>query len=72
MPGARANGRFAASAMTRVAIADEIAVAAKTLLKSIPATERIPGLTARMYAIVRNVVTPAMISVLMSDFLSVM
>ena len=34
--------------MTSVAIADVIAVAAKTLPKDIPDAERIPGLTARM------------------------
>ena len=47
-PGARATGRFAINAITRVAIDAEIAVAVNTALKSIPEAERIPGFTARM------------------------
>ena len=48
IPGARANGRFATSPITRVAIAEERAVAVKTAPASIPEALRIPGLTARM------------------------
>ena len=61
-PGARATGRFATKAITRVAIAAERAVAVNTLPQAIPEAERISGFTARMYAIARNVVTPATIS----------
>ena len=48
MPGARANGRLAISAMISVAMADEIAVAEKTLENCIPVSLRIPGFTARI------------------------
>ena len=48
IPGARANGRFATSPITRVAIAEERAVAVNTEPASIPEALRIPGLTARM------------------------
>ena len=48
IPGARANGRFATNAITRVAIAAERAVAVNTAPASIPAALRIPGFTARM------------------------
>ena len=70
MPADRAKGRLAANPITRVAITDDRAVAVKTLPKSIPAAERIIGLTARIYAMVMKVVIPAMISVLTVVFLS--
>jgi hypothetical protein len=44
-------------------MADASAVAVKIAPLSMPEAERIPGLTARMYAMVMNVVMPAMISV---------
>ena len=47
-PGARATGRFAQNAITKVAIAADNAVAVNTAPQLIPAPERIPGLTARM------------------------
>ena len=50
--------------MIIVANAAEIAVAAKIASDGMPAAERMPGFTARMYAIARNVVRPAMSSVL--------
>ena len=62
-PGASATGRLATNAMTSVAIADEMAVAVKTLLHTIPVpSARILGFRARMYAIARKVVIPATIS----------
>ena len=45
------------------AIADAIAVAENTLPKSMPADDRMDGLTASMYAIVINTVMPAVTSV---------
>ena len=63
MPGARAMGRLANNAMHSVAMREANAVAVKTPPAGMPAAERIPGLTARMYAMVMKVVTPAMISV---------
>jgi hypothetical protein len=50
MPGARATGKFAAKAITRVAIADAMAVAVKTAPGVIPPPilPSIPGLTARI------------------------
>ena len=41
----------------------ETAVAVNTAAESIPAADRMFGLTARMYTIDRKVVTPAMTSV---------
>ncbi len=66
IPGARANGRFAVKAITRVAIADERAVAVKIAPKSIPVSLKKSGFTMRIYAIVRNVVRPATTSVFTS------
>ena len=50
IPAESANGRFATRPMTRVATAEVIAVAAKTLPNAspVPGVARIPGLTARM------------------------
>ena len=61
-----ASGIFARSAMQSVPSADESAVAVKTAPASMPAMPRMFGLTARMYAIVMNVVSPAIASVLTS------
>ena len=47
-----------------VAIADAIAVATNTALAFIPEALRMLGFTARMYAMVRNVVRPAITSCL--------
>ena len=66
MPGARPNGMFAKNAMNRQPRQDASAVATKTPAASMPATDRIDGLTARMYAMVMKVVIPAMISVFTS------
>lgn len=44
-----------------------IAVAVKTALGSMPAAERIEGLTARIYTIERKVVVPAVTSVFTSE-----
>ena len=48
----------------RVANAAEMAVAAKIACEGIPEADNILGLTASIYAIARNVVTPAITSVL--------
>ncbi len=48
MPGASANGRFAHRAITRMAIAEESAVAVNTEPASMPASARISGFTTRM------------------------
>ena len=40
-------------------IATAIQTAMRTAVPPIPAAERIPGLTARIYAIVINIVSPA-------------
>ncbi len=56
---------MARSAIASVPIKDASAVAIKTALLSMPEADRIDGLTARMYAIVIKVVTPATTSVLM-------
>ncbi len=53
-------------AISMVPIKDATAVAVKTAPLSMPAADRILGLTARMYAIVIKVVIPAMISVFTS------
>ena len=49
--------------MQKQAIALAIPVAVKTAPVSIPEAPKIPGLTAKMYAIVINVVKPATTSV---------
>ena len=46
-----------------VPIAAEMQVAIKTALSGMPAAAKIPGFTKMMYAIVKNVVRPATISV---------
>ena len=63
IPGASTTGRLAVRAIIKVAIAADNAVAVNTLPGFKPASLRISGLTARMYAIARNVVNPAIISV---------
>ena len=63
IPGARAKGNFAKIAITSVAKDAAKAVAVNTAPRSIDAAERISGFTARIYDIVKKVVTPAMISV---------
>ena len=52
------------NAMHRVPTQDARQVAIKTAVESIPDADKILGLTARMYAIVMNVVNPANTSVL--------
>ena len=54
------------SAITQVARNADNAVAVKTAPLSIPASARMLGLTAKIYAIVINVVIPAITSVLKS------
>ncbi len=58
MPGASAIGKFAPSPMSNVQMAAAAAVAAAAASNGTPAAARIAGLANRMYAIVRNVVTP--------------
>lgn len=48
IPGARAKGNLAQSAITRVATTAESAVAVNTAFLSMPVTNKISGLTARM------------------------
>lgn len=62
MPGASAYGTLANKPMTSVPTTAEMMVARNTAPHSIPAWLRIDGLTAIMYAIVKKVVSPAMIS----------
>ena len=69
IPGASANGLFARNAIINIATADAIHVARKTpfhkaFVPSAPKPVRRFGLSAIMYAIVMNVVSPAIISVL--------
>ena len=59
MPAASANGRFARSPISIVPMKEAIQTAMRTAVPPIPAAERIPGLTARIYAIVINIVSPA-------------
>ena len=63
MPGANANGSFAYSPIKMVGSADMRTVVVNNAPLSIPVSLRILGLTAKMYAMVRNVVIPAMTSV---------
>ena len=63
MPGASAIGMFAKSPIKRQATAAETAVAVNTAPLSNPAMPKSSGFTARIYAIERNIVTPAIISV---------
>jgi hypothetical protein len=64
IPAERAKGKFAHKAIQAVPTKDARQVARSTAVVSIPASPRMLGLTARMYAIVMKVVTPAIISVL--------
>ena len=68
MPGAKQNGLFARKAMQIMAMPDAKHVARKTAFQSSSPPARQPvskfGFRAMMYAIVMNVVRPAMISVL--------
>ena len=63
IPGANAKGNFAIMAITNVAIEAAKAVAVKTAPLSIEAADSISGFTAKIYDMVRKVVTPAIISV---------
>jgi len=63
IPGASANGSFAYNPITNVANREDNAVAVKIAPKSIPVSDKINGLTIKIYAIVMNVVTPALTSV---------
>ena len=63
MPGQRPNGRFAQRAMMSVAMQEDMAVAKTRPSKLRPVTLRMLGLTAKMYAAVSHVVSPARISV---------
>ena len=63
MPAERTKGRFAKKAIQNDAIADARAVAVNMAPVSIPVLPRMLGLTARIYAIVINVVIPAINSV---------
>lgn len=56
--------RFAYKPITKVPITEAMIVAMKTPVLDIPVALSIAGLTKIMYAIVKNVVTPAVISVL--------
>lgn len=67
MPGARPNGSFPMNAMTIQPIMAASAVAVNTAPPGIGFSfiaPKMSGFTARIYDIVRNVVIPAMISVL--------
>ncbi len=64
MPAESANGRFAINAMQTVPINDARQVARSTAVPSMPVVESTEGFTARIYAIVINVVIPAATSVL--------
>ena len=71
MPGASPNGFLAYIAIISVPIMAARAVEVNTALVTMPLearTEKMLGLTARMYAIVRKVVIPAITSVLMLCF----
>lgn len=63
IPGASAIGRFAVSPIKMEAIAAAIAVAVNTEAALNPALLSMSGLTAKIYAIAKNVVIPATISV---------
>ena len=63
-PGARAKGSLAQNAIISVARHADSAVAVNKALLSIPVSLSIEGFKASMYAIVINVVSPAIISVL--------
>jgi hypothetical protein len=59
MPGASTKGNLAYIAITAVPTMAEMIVVVNTAPLSIPASARMLGFTARIYAIVRNVVIPA-------------
>ena len=61
-----AKGRLAMNAMRNMAIAEASAVAVNTEPASIPVAPSTLGFTARIYAMVINVVSPAITSVLTS------
>ena len=63
IPADKANGRFAISPMLMQPINEAMQVASITAVGSIPAEDSMLGFTARMYAMVINVVIPAAISV---------
>jgi hypothetical protein len=63
MPGARAIGYRAKIPIARLPNAAERQVAAVTAAAGMPVSLKIEGFTKMMYAIVRNVVRPARISV---------
>ena len=63
MPGASANGSFAYTAISKVANAETITVTVKTAPSFMPAAAKIAGFTAKIYAIIKNVVSPAITSV---------
>jgi len=63
IPGAKAKGSFAKKAITNVAMIEDKAVAVNTAPPFMPVWDNMDGFTARIYDIVRNVVTPARISV---------
>ncbi len=66
MPEASANGRLLIRPMQMHMSAAPIAVAVAAPANGTPAALRMPGFTNMMYAMVRNVVTPASNSVLKS------
>ena len=59
IPEAQASGLFEKSPIQIVITPAPIHVAVIAALKGIPATTRMPGFTAMIYAIARNVVSPA-------------
>ena len=63
MPGARANGILAHRAMHIVPMTAAQAVVVNKAPLSIPVSESIAGLTAKIYDMARNEVMPAIISV---------
>ena len=66
IPGANPTGYLETNPIIIHAIPDAIAVAKNTPVAGIPPSASIDGFTPKMYAIARNVVIPAMISVLKS------
>mgnify|MGYP004710440925 CR=1 FL=1 len=64
MPGANAYGTLAKRPMTSVPTALAMIVAKKTACAGIPVCDRTWGLTNKIYDIAKNVVRPAMTSVI--------
>ncbi|MDZ7632042.1 MAG: hypothetical protein U5K74_12035 [Gemmatimonadaceae bacterium] len=62
MYGAMANGRLAYTPITSVPKAAEMIVAVTEASRGMPAASRIAGFTMMMYAIVRKVAMPAIVS----------